>query len=205
LGSAQAVSIANGSFESGINPGPTFTGPLGAGAANVDNWTIESGSIDYIGGYWQAKDGTRSIDLNGTSPGTISQQLTGLSIGQEYTVSFWLSGNPDNNHSPNPKTLDVLIPLVNTTSYAFNVAGNSRADMGWLEHFFVFTADAPTAVLKFKSTTFDANSFGPALDSVSIAATPLPAALPLFATALGGFGLLGWFRRRFGRRFGAAA
>src|SRR5262245_29900142 len=67
LGSAQAVSIANGSFESGINPGPTFTGPLGAGATNVDNWTIESGSIDYIGGYWQAKDGTRSIDLNGTS------------------------------------------------------------------------------------------------------------------------------------------
>jgi hypothetical protein len=36
-----------------------------------------------------------------------------------------------------------------------------------------------------------------ALDDVSLtAATPLPAALPLFATGLGGLGLLGWRRKR---------
>jgi hypothetical protein len=32
--------------------------------------------------------------------------------------------------------------------------------------------------------------------SWSVAATPLPAALPLFATDLGGLGLLGWRRKR---------
>jgi hypothetical protein len=32
--------------------------------------------------------------------------------------------------------------------------------------------------------------------SASLAATPLPAALPLFATALGGLGFLGWRRKR---------
>jgi hypothetical protein len=31
---------------------------------------------------------------------------------------------------------------------------------------------------------------------VAAAATPLPAALPLFATGLGGLGLLGWRRKR---------
>jgi hypothetical protein len=34
------------------------------------------------------------------------------------------------------------------------------------------------------------------LDSFTITTTPLPAALPLFATGLGGLGLLGWRRRR---------
>jgi hypothetical protein len=36
--------------------------------------------------------------------------------------------------------------------------------------------------------------FGPA--PVLVAATPLPAALPLFATGLGALGLLGWRRKR---------
>jgi hypothetical protein len=50
------------------------------------------------------------------------------------------------------------------------------------------------AVLKFQSTLVGA--YGAAIDNVSIAATPLPAALPLFGSALGAFGLFGWFRRR---------
>ena len=189
--------LQNGSFESGTNPGGSFLGPLIAGSTDVTNWTIDSGSIDYIGGYWAAQDGARSIDLNGTSPGTISQLVSGLDNGQKYKVSFWISGNPDNGHSPNPKTLDVLTTLVNSQSYAFNAATNSHSSMGWLEHFFYFTADGPTAMLTFKSTTGgNFPAFGPALDNVSIAATPLPAALPLFGTALGAFGFFSWFRRR---------
>ena len=36
----------------------------------------------------------------------------------------------------------------------------------------------------------------PTTESVSVAETPLPAAFPLFATGLGGFGLLSWRRKR---------
>jgi len=39
----------------------------------------------------------------------------------------------------------------------------------------------------------------------SISAAPLPAALPLFATGLGGMGLLGWWRKRKDKRKNAAA
>jgi len=34
------------------------------------------------------------------------------------------------------------------------------------------------------------------IESISITITPLPAALPLFATGIGALGLLGWYRRR---------
>jgi hypothetical protein len=37
---------------------------------------------------------------------------------------------------------------------------------------------------------------GQFLDNASVNATPLPAALPLFATGLGALGLLGWRRKR---------
>ena len=39
-------------------------------------------------------------------------------------------------------------------------------------------------------------AYGPESGNQAIAATPLPAALPLFATGLGGMGLLGWWRKR---------
>jgi len=90
-----------------------------------------------------------------------------------------------------------VLTLVNSQSYSFNATGKTHGDMGWVEKFFYFTADATTALLTFKSTTDDC-CWGPALDNVSIAATPLPAALPLFGSALGFFGLFGWLRRRLG-------
>jgi hypothetical protein len=45
-------------------------------------------------------------------------------------------------------------------------------------------------------TTANPAAFGPALDNISISETPLPAALPLFGSVLGGFSLFGWLRRR---------
>src|SRR5262245_1397032 len=81
--------LNNGSFEFGTNPGDSFIGPLFVGDGSINNWDITGGSIDYIGGYWNAQDGSRSIDLNGTSPGTISQTVTGLDVGKQYKVSFW--------------------------------------------------------------------------------------------------------------------
>jgi hypothetical protein len=56
LSSAGAVSILNGSFEIGVDPG-SFTN-LNAGSTNITDWTIASGNIDYIGDYWTAADGS---------------------------------------------------------------------------------------------------------------------------------------------------
>src|SRR5689334_3055801 len=91
--SAYAVTITNGSFESGTNPG-VFT-QLGSGSTAIDGWTVGgAGGVDYIGTYWTSSDGSRSVDLSGGGIGSISQQLTGMTIDQEYTISFDLAVNP---------------------------------------------------------------------------------------------------------------
>jgi hypothetical protein len=55
-----------------------------------------------------------------------------------------------------------------------------------------------TDALFKQSTTTSFNAIGgkTAVFDVTTATTPLPAALPLFATGIGGLGLLGWRRKR---------
>jgi hypothetical protein len=56
----------------------------------------------------------------------------------------------------------------------------------------------------FKQTTLSGSEASAIIDNVTISTggggnagtTPLPAALPLFATGLGALGLLGWRRKR---------
>ena len=74
-----------GSFITINAPGPT--GP----------WTV-GGSVDVIGGYWQAPAGTTgSVDLDGNFPGSVSQTFTAPA--GTYLLSFALSGNPDGGSS----------------------------------------------------------------------------------------------------------
>ena len=186
--SAKAVTLTNGSFESAsVDPGVFET--LSSGSTVITGWTV-GGEIDYIGSYWQPDDGKRSLDMNGTTAGSISQMITGLTKGQAYLINFSLSGNPDSLVPPTRK-LDVVVGL-GAASYFFTIA-NTRENMGWIVQSLAFVADDTTALLKFSSAVTGA--FGPALDNVSIAATPLPAALPLFVSLLSFFGLFSWLRR----------
>ena len=195
---AQAVSIINGSFESGTDPG-SFTTLTATDSTSIPGWTVSSGDIDYIGSYWQAADGSRSLDMNGFQPGSITQLLTNLTVGQQYRISFDLAGNPDGG--PNDKTL-LVVAGAGPNFFNFNIAGHDHDHMGWVTESFLFTASNTDELLVFASTVttggggqFD-QAFGPALDNVSITATPLPAALPLFAGGLGALGLLARRKKR---------
>lgn len=172
---ALAVGL-NGSFETGTDP-VSFTTVL-AGQTNVDNWAVDSGSIDYIGSYWQASDGTRSIDLNGNEMGSISQSLTTVT-GATYKVSFDLSGNPDG--SPSVKTLNVS--ATGTAPAAFNfdtTVGNTHENMMWTPKEYSFIATGTSTTLTFASTTEGA--YGPAVDHVviqeEVPVTPTPTDTP---------------------------
>lgn len=160
---AFAATFANGSFESGNAPGAFLV--VNNGATDIDSWNVTSGSVDYIGTYWTAADGTRSIDLSGNEAGTISQTFDTV-IGATYTVSFDLSGNPAGGLDE--KTLNVSATGGATSPYSYNIATetNSLSDMKWKPMEYEFVATSNSSVLTFASTT--AGFFGPAVDNIEI-------------------------------------
>lgn len=164
--SVYAASVtANGSFEMGTDPG-IFT-PLAAGDTSINNWTITSGNVDYIGTYWTASDGDRSLDMTGSdgTAGAISQTFTTVP-GHTYKVTFDLAGNPAG--APVVKALEVDAGST-PQSYTFDTTGKSLTDMGWTQETFTFTATAASTTLTF--TSMDAGFFGPALDNVKVTDT----------------------------------
>jgi choice-of-anchor C domain-containing protein len=152
-----------------------------------------SESIDWIGTYWEPSQGNRSVDLNGNGQGSISQVIKNLIVGVKYVLSFDTSGNTDG--LPTVKSMRVKVSDgVNnfTDSYTFDTAGSDiPTPMNWKANTFTFTATDTEMELLFASG--DGGAYGMALDNVSIAAVPLPAAGLLLVAGLGGLAMV---RRR---------
>jgi choice-of-anchor C domain-containing protein len=162
---AAFTGLANGSFETGTyaDAAAPFQ-QLDAPNSDIDGWTVDAGSVDWIKSYWTAADGEMSIDMSGASAGAISQTFD-TTIGNTYTVSFWMSGNPD-DQANTIKDLDVSATGGTVTSYTYDVAGNARDNMNWTEETYTFLATSATTTLSFVSQT--ATAFGPAIDNVSV-------------------------------------
>jgi len=155
---------SNGSFENGINPGIFTT--VSAGSNNITDWRVDFGNVDYIGSYWQASEGVRSIDLNGLRRGRISQRL-GTVAGWTYKVTFDMSGNPDGG--PAQKIMSVSINGSSSQYYFYDTSltENTKDDMKWMSNTYYFTATSIRTVLAFDSEI--EGLYGPALDNVTIA------------------------------------
>jgi choice-of-anchor C domain-containing protein len=191
-GGANAATVVNGSFEEGPNPGNGFL-TLGTGDSSINGWTVTSGSIDYIGGYWTAQQGSRSIDLAGISLGTLSQTIANTIAGQLYQVNFYVSKNPDQGASNRTGTVTAG---GQTFQFAYSLP-NDRTNMNWTLASYRFLATGPDTVLSFAADTSAGCCFGPALDDVSIGAVPEPGT---WAMMIGGFGLVGGALRSARRR-----
>lgn len=157
---------SNGSFESGtfVDGGAGFQA-LNAGDTSLTGWTITTGSIDWIGSYWPAVDGSKSIDMSGNAAGAISQTFA-TTIGNTYTVTFALSGNPAGG--PTVKTLTVGATGAASANLTFDTvaAGSTLTDMKWSTRTYTFLATTASTTLTFTSTT--AGVYGPALDKVVV-------------------------------------
>jgi choice-of-anchor C domain-containing protein len=164
--SAAFTGLTNGSFEDGTyaNP-PSGFQQVNAGDPSILGWTVDAGSIDWIGTYWPAAAPDMSIDMSGAVAGTLSQTFE-TTIGNTYTVSFALSGNPAG--PPTVKMLDVTATGGTPASYTYDVvaSGNSLTDMKWTTETYEFLATSDSTTLSFISKTD--TPFGPAIDNVVV-------------------------------------
>jgi choice-of-anchor C domain-containing protein len=183
--SVNALSINNGSFESGIDPGAFTT--VNAGGTNINNWTISSNNVDYIGSFWAASDGLRSIDLNGNGAGTFETVFTVNSndVGISQTIFFDLATNGNNSQ----KQLSVAVNGLNSTNYQITSISGNPGTVGnpWTTFSYIFIpTSAGSSTLTFTSLTPD--TFGAALDNVRVlAAQPVPFEFsPLSLIGVGG-------------------
>lgn len=180
--------IQNGSFEDGLNPGAFKS--LSAPSTDITGWKVSQGAIDYIGTFWQASEGVRSLDMNGPSiPGAIEQAFS-TTPGTKYQVTFDLAGNY--TAVPNTKTLRVSTGPGIFADFTFDATGKGPNNMGWVSKSWEFTATGSSTTLLFSSLT--SGGAGPALDNVSvIALSDPPTSVPEPSSMLGllGLGVLG--------------
>ncbi len=172
-------------------PHPASYQTVDAGdSTTIPGWTVVSGSndpwggsVDWISGYWTAPGGTQSVDLDGNTPGGITQTVA-TTIGSRYTLNFFLSQNPDGGEYPgNTNTFNLLIgnavtPLTITGHSAYNTLSGYQAES------FSFTANSSSTLIGFVSTDQPNNPYGAVIADVNL--TPEPGAGIVLAIGLSG-------------------
>ena len=173
---ASAVSlIDNGGFETG-----DFTGwNVAADATGVEPSGF-AGYTSHSGNFFAALG-------NVGGDGTIAQTITDTT-GQDYVLTYFLASKADNPS-------DFYVQWDGVT-LAGSAVSNPDSGQDYMEYSFLVAGTGSDTLTFFER---DDPSYM-ALDDVAlttpVAATPLPAGLPLLATGLGGLGLLGWRRKR---------
>jgi hypothetical protein len=178
------------------NSGDTVTGS-GTLSANPDLavWSVT------------AMSGTINVGTSPTTTYTVSGPTGIPTGGVSYKGSDEFISVPAGNFNNSPYQVDPsgLAFTVNGSNQAFDIyywygAGADGLSCGGPEG--IITGGGPNALCMVGPGTLGVSAaYDPLIELTSftvtpVSATPLPAALPLFATGLGALGLLGWRRKR---------
>ena len=152
--------VADGSF---ANTGVTNAFQTRGVGSNFSSWRVESGTVDVIGSYWEHNGARGSIDLDGSSPGAISQQIA-TEPGRTYTVKFDMAGNCDGG-LPN-KSLQLNAGGSSAKFEWSKPSDWSRQKMGYQTQEFTFVATSESTKIVFASLTKPNIQSGPYFGAV---------------------------------------
>jgi choice-of-anchor C domain-containing protein len=158
--------LVNGSFEEGPAPEGSGFVTLGADSTDMKGWKVTTGSIDHIGPLWKASHGARSLDMNGSEVGGVSQSFK-TAKGQTYRVSFALSANP----GVQAEAVNLKVTAAGKSEeFKYEKKDVTGENMGWTIRTWEFTATDDETTLEFTSLHPDEPFAGPALDDVIVVA-----------------------------------
>ncbi|MFO1065109.1 MAG: DUF642 domain-containing protein [Pirellulales bacterium] len=158
--------LTDGSF---TNSGVSSVFQTRSAGQAIGAWKVERGTVDAIADYWEANGGVGSIDLDGVSPGAISQNMV-TEPGKTYTVRFDMAGNCDSG-SPT-KGLELVVGD-STQKFTWNKPADwSHQKMGYETHELTFVATSTSTKLTFASLTppraTSGPYFGPVVANVAV-------------------------------------
>ena len=157
--------VCDGGFEDPVINGPYATYTAGG---HFGPWVVDSGSVDIEGGSdVAAAEGSQSLDLNGTGPGGVHQDVA-TSAGTTYALQFSYAANP--TCGSQAAHLGVLWNGSPVAQIDVSSDGHTKASPGWQQsQQYSVTATGSSSRLSFASGG-PSDPCGPMVDA--IAATP---------------------------------
>ena len=201
-GQMGSVTNATGWVTNGYNfiftPGSAdSTGVPSSQYGNLQLWGPGNGG-DPSNTLGVSPDGGNYVGADGAfQVGAITQTITGLVAGQQYSVGFDWAGAQQEGFT-GPTTEQWIVSLGSQTQSTAIVSDISHGFTGWTHTTFTFTADGSSDVLSFLAAgTPDGEPPFSLLDGVTMTAVPEPASMAIMGT---GLAALGFIRRRRARK-----
>mgnify|MGYP001301561988 CR=1 FL=1 len=131
-----------------------------------------------------AQSGNQYVELDSHYNSSMYQEISGLTVGGAYELSFWYHARTNNGYNDNG--INVYWGDYLPGDVAVSIDGMKQVNTpGWIEQTVKLVASAETMFLMFAATGYS-NSLGGFVDNVSLTAVPEPGTLALF-----GLGLMG--------------